>query len=413
MHIPFFHEVLLESFSCDHCGKRDSTIKPAGRIQEKGLKFTFRLESEADLQRQVMRNDSSIFKIEDLGLEMPPRPGQLTNLEGLISHILADLQAGQAERKENDPVLFNGLESVIQQLPSLLQGSSFPFTVSLDDPSGNSSIEPSPSDKGAKYTRTEYIRTSAQNAQLGISAETSAEPTTQVLPDPMRGVNVLGDEVYEIPSPCPGCRKDCTVKVKKVNIPHFKEVVIMSTVCENCGFTTREVKTGGEIPNKGARSELRVKKVEDLTRDMLKSETCSLRVPELELEVQAGTLGGQFTTVEGILTQIRDQLQGQVFDAQTTNSDGKMPAGDSMPEDTKEKWAKFFAKLEQAIKAEIEYSIILEDPLANSYVQSLEGEEPEKAQDERLTTERYDRTGEENEELGLTGMRTESPNQEK
>ena len=41
---------------------------------------------------------------------------------------------------------------------------------------------------------------------------------------------------------------------------------------------------------------------------LIQSETCSLAVPELELELESGTLGGQFTTVEGILTQIKDQL---------------------------------------------------------------------------------------------------------
>ena len=40
----------------------------------------------------------------------------------------------------------------------------------------------------------------------------------------------------------------------------------------------------------------------------MQSETCCLSIPELMLELEAGTLGGQFTTVEGVLTQIKDQL---------------------------------------------------------------------------------------------------------
>ena len=40
---------------------------------------------------------------------------------------------------------------------------------------------------------------------------------------------------------------------------------------------------------------------EDLRRDVLKSETASVEVPELELEVTTGTLGGLITTVEGLL----------------------------------------------------------------------------------------------------------------
>lgn len=33
-----------------------------------------------------------------------------------------------------------------------------------------------------------------------------------------------------------------------------------------------------------------------------------LLIPELDFEVQSGTLGGCFTTVEGLLVQARDQL---------------------------------------------------------------------------------------------------------
>ncbi len=34
-----------------------------------------------------------------------------------------------------------------------------------------------------------------------------------------------------------------------------------------------------------------------------------LLIPELDFEVQSGTLGGRFTTVEGLLAQVRDQLK--------------------------------------------------------------------------------------------------------
>lgn len=33
-----------------------------------------------------------------------------------------------------------------------------------------------------------------------------------------------------------------------------------------------------------------------------------MAIPELEFELQSGTLGGQFTTVEGILTKVKEQL---------------------------------------------------------------------------------------------------------
>jgi C4-type Zn-finger protein len=38
---------------------------------------------------------------------------------------------------------------------------------------------------------------------------------------------------------------------------------------------------------------------------VLKSETCSIAIPELEFEIGGGSLGGRFTTVEGLLNNVQ------------------------------------------------------------------------------------------------------------
>ena len=43
----------------------------------------------------------------------------------------------------------------------------------------------------------------------------------------------------------------------------------------------------------------------------MQSDTCGVRIPELDLELVEGTLGGRFTTVEGLLQNIIDQLSDQ------------------------------------------------------------------------------------------------------
>jgi zinc finger protein len=45
----------------------------------------------------------------------------------------------------------------------------------------------------------------------------------------------------------------------------------------------------------------------------VQSETCGFHIPEIKLDLQSGTLGGRFTTLEGILTQVYDELSGKVF----------------------------------------------------------------------------------------------------
>jgi zinc finger protein len=119
--------------------------------------------------------------------------------------------------------------------------------------------------------------------------------------------------------------------------------------------------------------------------------------PELNLSVEPGTLGGRFTTVEGILSQVRDDLKSSIFDAGATS-------GDSMESASKSKWTEFFAKLDSAINGEVKFTIILEDPLASSYVQSFTAPEP----DPQITLEDYERTEEEKESLGLNDMQTEN-----
>ncbi|EXJ55354.1 zinc finger protein [Cladophialophora yegresii CBS 114405] len=394
--IPFFKEILLESFSCDHCGWKNNTVKSAGEIQEKGAKFTFRLDTTGDLQRQVVRSDTGVFRIEDLGLEMPPAPGQFTNLEGLISKIKTDLETDQPARKETSVELYNALQAIIEELEKMLEGSGFPFTVSLDDISGNSFIEPSTEDKGAKYVRTDYLRSHQQNVQLGLVVDDDDNADGNA----MEGVDIVDNEVYELHAECPACGKPCTVNMKKTNIPHFKEVIIMATVCEHCGFRTSDVKTGGAVPEKGKRITLEVKTLEDMSRDVLKSESCVLKSHDLGLEVQPGTLGGRFTTLEGLLTQVRDQLHGQIYNI----GDEDLAGGDSMTADTKSRWDSFFDKLDSAIKAKFPYSITLEDPLANSFVQL----NVDSGEDPQVKTEEYERTEEEMEDLGLKDMKTEN-----
>lgn len=45
---------------------------------------------------------------------------------------------------------------------------------------------------------------------------------------------------------------------------------------------------------------------------VLQSESCGFEIPEIGLHLQAGTLGGRFTTLEGILTQVYEELSQKV-----------------------------------------------------------------------------------------------------
>jgi len=386
------------SFSCDHCGFQNNEIQSAGTFQLKGARYELRLTDMADFERQVVKSDTATINFIELDVEVPAGRGQLTNVEGLLSTILSDLESGQPARKEEAPEVYAKIEEILAKGKKMLAGEGFPFRVAVDDPAGNSFIQPDMRDGVGKWEKREYLRTREQNEALGL--------TDTVKGDLDDDDNLIPDQVYAFPATCPGCMHPCTTNMKMVDIPHFRQVVIMNTSCDDCGYKSNDVKTGGEIPEKGKKVVLRVTKPEDLARDILKSESCELECPELSLSVNPGTLGGRFTTVEGLLTQVREDLHNQIFQTGDAGTEG----GDSLGSEERTRWSDFFAGLDSAIKGEREFTVILTDPMASSYVQSL-ADDPSQP-DEQMTVMEYERTDQEEEELGLRDMKTEGYEQD-
>jgi len=125
----------------------------------------------------------------------------------------------------------------------------------------------------------------------------------------------------------------------------------------------------------------------------LKSETSGFTIPEIDLVLHPGTLGGRFTTLEGILEQVYEELSEKVF------------AGDSSNVGSEEykTFETFLKGLKEVKNAERPFTLILDDPLANSYVQNLYAPDP----DPNMEIEAYDRTWQQNEDLGLNDMKVE------
>ncbi|KAG8700467.1 nucleolar zinc-finger protein, partial [Ceratobasidium sp. 395] len=209
---------------------------------------------------------------------------------------------------------------------------------------------------------------------------------------------VPNEEIYVFPGTCSSCSASLDTMMKRVIIPYFKDIFIMSTNCAACGYRDNEIKSGGAISEQGKRITLKVEDAEDLSRDILKSETCGLEIPEIELHLQPGTLGGRFTTLEGLLTQVHEELGEKVFvhgDAGATNED-------------RSAFETFLANLKEVMQAKRPFTVILDDPLANSYLQNLFAPDPDPA----MTIETYERTWEQNEELGLNDMKVEGYNED-
>uniref|UniRef100_A0A4W5NH46 Zinc finger protein ZPR1 n=1 Tax=Hucho hucho TaxID=62062 RepID=A0A4W5NH46_9TELE len=357
--IPFFKEVIISSFTCPNCSWSNTEIQSAGRIQDQGIAYTLKVKSIQDMNREVVKADSATTRIPELDFEIPPytQKGSLSTIEGLLDRAVAGLEQDQ------------------------------PLRNVIDDPSGNSFVEnPFAPQKDEALSVSHYKRTPQQDAQLGIKAEDEEEK-------PSNDIDCMRNEVLTFNTNCPECNAPASTNMKLVQIPHFKEVIIMATNCDDCGHRTNEVKSGGATEELGTKITLHLTDVTDMSRDLLKSETCSILIPELEFELGMAAVGGKFTTLEGLLKDIKDLIV----------SKNPFTCGDSSTSDRTEKLKLFGEKIDKIMAGEMDVHIVLDDPAGNSYLQNVYAPDP----DPEMTTEKYTRTFEQNEDLGLNDMKTE------
>ncbi|XP_070659568.1 zinc finger protein ZPR1 isoform X2 [Bos indicus] len=346
--IPFFREIIVSSFSCEHCGWNNTEIQSAGRIQDQGVRYTLTVRAQEDMDREVVKTDSATTRIPELDFEIPAfsQKGALTTVEGLISRAISGLEQDQPTRRANEEAVAERIDEFIAKLKELKQVAS-PFTLIIDDPSGNSFVEnPHAPRKDDALVITHYNRTLQQEEMLGLQAEAPEEKPEE---------EDIRNEVLQFNTNCPECNAPAQTNMKLVQIPHFKEVIIMATNCENCGHRTNEVKSGGAVEPLGTRITFHITDPSDMTRDLLK------------------VTKNPFTL------------------------------GDSSSPGQTEKLQEFSQKLDQILEGILKAHFIMDDPAGNSYLQNVYAPED----DPEMKVEHYKRTFDQNEELGLNDMKTE------
>lgn len=69
--IPYFREVILMSFECDHCGFKNSEVQFGGKVQEQAAKIELNVTDSEDLNRQIIKSDTGSIYFPDLDFEIP------------------------------------------------------------------------------------------------------------------------------------------------------------------------------------------------------------------------------------------------------------------------------------------------------------------------------------------------------
>jgi len=411
--------------------------------------------------------------------------GTVSTVEGVLVRAAENLEALQGERlRLGDVDNFHRCRGVIARLRGLAgrkdsddddddgekkEAPFETFVLILDDPAGNSFVEnPHTPNADPGVTTERYERTASQDMALGLQPSKSAvedgtiddqkpshknvrnrsaaegshpvtldPPTTTTKKTSSNDNNnnnndklaTLGtQESLKFPTQCASCYAPSETTMCVTSIPHFKEVVIMSLHCESCGYRSNEIKGGGAIPPFGTRILLRVATPADLAREVLKSDTGGIEIPEIELEMAEGGLDGVYTTVEGLLAKLADRLQranpfgggdGEV--KQHRGNDGGA-FGEMSP--TAVRYGIFLGKLRAYGKGEgLPFTLVISDPLSNSFVGpvpedaialTMQAEQEDSAEcykhyvDKGMEIVEYERTHDQNEILGLNDMVTEN-----
>ncbi|GMF07890.1 unnamed protein product [Ambrosiozyma monospora] len=152
--IPYFREVIIMSFECQHCGFKNSEIQPASTIQQRGAKYVLKVEDKKDFNKQVVKSESASCKFVELDIEIPAKKGQLTTVEGLLQEMIDDLEMDQPQRKEVQPEIYEKIEEFLKKVRATIncEEGTLPLTFYVDDPAGNSWIEYVPGEPQHKWS---------------------------------------------------------------------------------------------------------------------------------------------------------------------------------------------------------------------------------------------------------------------
>ena len=437
--IPYFREIIVASFACEWspdddadadgddvygCGYTNNEVTFGGEIQLQGCAYEIECRDRTDLNRQLIKSDSASVRIPALDFEIPPgtQKGGISTIEGFLSKAASNLSMLQSDRMEQMPEVGARVADIITSITLMSIGEILPFSIVVDDPAGNSFIEnPHAPAKDPNMRTSYYNRTPQQDEDLGLNPssagmqyknENDAKGIENLiaggfgLPDEPDSERLGRSEVIRIPQDCPSCKYPGESLTAVTDIPHFKEVIIMAFNCAGCGYRTTDIKGGGAVPTFGTEVDLLVESFEDMKRDVLKSDSAMVTIPEIDLELQHGTLGGVYTTVEGLMSKILKNLKDNnpfmVGDSST-----KHHSEDSGVIDTKNKMDDFFERLREISEGrKFPFHIVIRDPLGNSFVSTRIGSSIPPEMDPNMKMHDFRRSWQENEDFGLNDMNT-------
>lgn len=195
------------------------------------------------------------------------------------------------------------------------------------------------------------------------------------------------NNIKKILDKCPNCKNDCFALFNKKRIPHFDDALIITLYCDKCEYKSSEFKENFQISEKKKIITLKVNSIEDLKRDVLRTSTCTLKILEIDLECESGSNKSRLTTIEGLLLDIKKDLNSSAIVNKFEIEDASVF----------DKWKSLNKTLDDYIDGKQPFTLILKDINSSSFIQNLSAPND----DPNMTIEYFERTEDENESLGI------------
>lgn len=165
--------------------------------------------------------------------------------------------------------------------------------------------------------------------------------------------------VTEIPSLCMNCHEQGITRLLLTRIPHFRDIILMAFECPHCGLQNNEVQGAGAVAEKGLLQVCRIEDSKDLNRQIVKMESCAVKIPELDFEIPARSQPAMLTTVEGLLQRAIEALSAE------------QPVRKIMQPEVYESVERTVEGIQEMLDLKRAFHIELDDTSGNSYVENL------------------------------------------
>ncbi len=137
MDIPFFGKTYVFSMTCTNCKFHKSDVE--GEQSEGAIKTSVEVSGEEDMKIRIVKSSEATVKIPHIVTIEPGESsnGYVTNVEGLLSRV--ERQIETVRDSSDDDTERKKAKNMLKKISRVKWGSD-KFTITIEDPSGNSAI---------------------------------------------------------------------------------------------------------------------------------------------------------------------------------------------------------------------------------------------------------------------------------